>query len=563
MVQNQSFRARVYKDYASDYTETVDPVLNEGADLQYQLVDFHVEVLASDYAGGEPTNVNHGLKLYQDTSHRADFAQATEAGQYHIDVVQNQSFRARVYKDYASDYTDTVDPALNEGADLQYQLVDFHVEVLASDYAGGEPTNVNHGLKLYQDTSHRADFAQATEAGQYHIDVVQNQNFRARVYKDYASDYTDTVDPVATSAADIVYQLADFCVDFATVDCDSVPVSSIKLYQDTSHRADFSISSPLREAHHDVLPDNEYRARVYMYYISTYTETVIPSEIEHGADVTLNAPIVHLQDEWLSGTSVRLTRGGCTCTTVVPVEPGYYEIMLLEGMDLLSFRIGDAYSPLFDVTANTEVLAQDERFTVGQTAGDCLQEYDPSSTAAACLSDYSLVQSAAGEVTLNWTTFTEANVLGYRIERNGELLDALILAQGELWGAAYSYTDTEAPRGRNTYTLFQELVSGSLVQLQSQTIVTSETVTEFQLNGCYPNPFNPVTQLQYTMLEAGHARLRVFNLQGQLVATLVEGEVSEGRHSVVFDAGRLASGTYIAALESAAGTRTMNMTLIK
>jgi flagellin-like hook-associated protein FlgL len=69
--------------------------------------------------------------------------------------------------------------------------------------------------------------------------------------------------------------------------------------------------------------------------------------------------------------------------------------------------------------------------------------------------------------------------------------------------------------------------------------------TEFKIEACYPNPFNPVTQVRFFMPSKGHALVRVFNLQGQLVATLHDEAVESGTHTVHFDGSHLASGLYL------------------
>jgi hypothetical protein len=67
----------------------------------------------------------------------------------------------------------------------------------------------------------------------------------------------------------------------------------------------------------------------------------------------------------------------------------------------------------------------------------------------------------------------------------------------------------------------------------------------FTLSQNYPNPFNPATKIQFTIPAAQQVTLRVFNLLGQEVATLVNGPLTAGTHEVSFDASRLASGVYM------------------
>jgi hypothetical protein len=74
--------------------------------------------------------------------------------------------------------------------------------------------------------------------------------------------------------------------------------------------------------------------------------------------------------------------------------------------------------------------------------------------------------------------------------------------------------------------------------------------SEFALNAAYPNPFNPATTISYDVPESGDVSLRVFDLMGREVASLVSGFVEVGRYDVVFDASSLPSGTYLYVLSA-------------
>lgn len=79
----------------------------------------------------------------------------------------------------------------------------------------------------------------------------------------------------------------------------------------------------------------------------------------------------------------------------------------------------------------------------------------------------------------------------------------------------------------------------------------------------FPNPFNPSTVIKYSVANAGTATLKVYNALGSEVASLVDGFVAQGEHSVNFDASGLPTGTYYYTLKSGDFTKTKHMVLSK
>jgi hypothetical protein len=85
----------------------------------------------------------------------------------------------------------------------------------------------------------------------------------------------------------------------------------------------------------------------------------------------------------------------------------------------------------------------------------------------------------------------------------------------------------------------------------------------FNLSQNYPNPFNPSTKIEFDIPITQNVELNVYNILGQKVVTLVNGEVSAGVHSVTFDASHLASGVYIYQLRGGTVSITKKMLLTK
>ncbi len=90
-----------------------------------------------------------------------------------------------------------------------------------------------------------------------------------------------------------------------------------------------------------------------------------------------------------------------------------------------------------------------------------------------------------------------------------------------------------------------------------------EVPQQITLNQNYPNPFNPTTTISYNLSQAQNVQLKVFNIQGQEVTTLVNGKRTAGEHQVSFDASKLASGIYIYQIQTGSTSMTRKMVLIK
>jgi len=86
---------------------------------------------------------------------------------------------------------------------------------------------------------------------------------------------------------------------------------------------------------------------------------------------------------------------------------------------------------------------------------------------------------------------------------------------------------------------------------------------KFMLNQNYPNPFNPTTNIKYSITKSGLVTLKIYNILGQEVATLVNQDQRPGNYVVDFNASNLASGVYMYRLESGNNAITKKMVLLK
>lgn len=104
------------------------------------------------------------------------------------------------------------------------------------------------------------------------------------------------------------------------------------------------------------------------------------------------------------------------------------------------------------------------------------------------------------------------------------------------------------------------------VQTGPPTTVAEERLSlpaSFRLEQNYPNPFNPTTVISYQLPVSSYVTLKVFDVLGREVETLVNGELHAGEHSVQFNAKQLSSGIYIYRLQAGRVVHQKKMTVLK
>lgn len=86
---------------------------------------------------------------------------------------------------------------------------------------------------------------------------------------------------------------------------------------------------------------------------------------------------------------------------------------------------------------------------------------------------------------------------------------------------------------------------------------------KYNLEQNFPNPFNPSTNIRFSLPEAGHVKLSVFNLIGQTIDVLLDENKNAGTYNVAYDAGKLESGIYFYKIEANNFTKINKMILLK
>ncbi|MHB1688668.1 MAG: T9SS type A sorting domain-containing protein [Ignavibacteriaceae bacterium] len=115
--------------------------------------------------------------------------------------------------------------------------------------------------------------------------------------------------------------------------------------------------------------------------------------------------------------------------------------------------------------------------------------------------------------------------------------------------------------GSSTYPPVEKFFNNSHVTAVEKE--NSQIVSNYSLSQNYPNPFNPTTEISYSVAKAGFVTLKVYDLLGRLVTTLVNESKSTGNYTVRFDASKLASGTYIYQMNAGGVLISKKMILLK
>jgi hypothetical protein len=181
----------------------------------------------------------------------------------------------------------------------------------------------------------------------------------------------------------------------------------------------------------------------------------------------------------------------------------------------------------------------------------------------------------SNQVLLSWNKNTEADFKSYRIYRDtteGFIIDStkLISEQSDTF-----FVQVVPKEEINLYyklTAVDSQGNESVPSEEAHIEITSTkerpvTISSYQLYQNYPNPFNPATTINYQIPKTGFVTLKVYDILGKEIATLVNEQKTQGRYSVKFDAssaaGGLASGVYFYQLRAGDFIQTKKMILLK
>ena len=171
-------------------------------------------------------------------------------------------------------------------------------------------------------------------------------------------------------------------------------------------------------------------------------------------------------------------------------------------------------------------------------------------------------------VTLNWKTATEVTNYGFNIERRSIGTNMWVnigFVQGIGTSNAphnYTFIDTKLSAGTYAYRLKQIDNSGAFKYSQESEVII-EVPFIFTLGQNFPNPFNPSTQIDFSIPRSSHVTLKIYDVLGKEVATLVEGARVAGTYTATWNAQNYPSGIYFYRFKAGSYTMTRKLILLR
>jgi len=187
------------------------------------------------------------------------------------------------------------------------------------------------------------------------------------------------------------------------------------------------------------------------------------------------------------------------------------------------------------------------------------------------LSSFTFIVSG-NNVILNWMTESEQNNKGFEIEKSNKSgADNLTWEKiGFVEGngtkntpTRYSYADNKLNSGEYTYRLKQIDFNGNQEIYYLAGVVTVEKPEKFMISQNYPNPFNPTTKINFALPKQGFVTLKIYDITGREMQTLVREVKQAGYYSVDFNGASLSSGVYFYRIQSNDFVSVKRMVLIK
>lgn len=242
------------------------------------------------------------------------------------------------------------------------------------------------------------------------------------------------------------------------------------------------------------------------------------------------------------GVNVQPSDGNVVITNSYSTSPGSWR----------SVDGGNTWTPISIPSSGYQVVTVDS-ITQFAAQGNGFYKLDAPWFVPVELSSFS-AQLSGRDVVLNWTTATELNNQGFDIELSLDNEDFTKIGFVPGFGTtsemkSYSFRISNVKSGLQYYRLKQIDFDGTTT-IHNSVEITGPLPSTFTLDQNYPNPFNPSTTISFSLPVESNLNIKLFNMLGQEVAQITEGNFQAGNHNLQFNANNLSSGTYIYTLEA-------------
>jgi hypothetical protein len=212
-----------------------------------------------------------------------------------------------------------------------------------------------------------------------------------------------------------------------------------------------------------------------------------------------------------------------------------------------------------------------------------LQVNYSSETLPVTLSSFTALETSSNLVTLNWVTQSESGLIGYYVYKNetnnlnsANRISTLINAENTGSENSYSFNDTDIIQESDYYYWLMSTEQNGLISYYGPIHVKTSFIGDQNpviplkngIESIYPNPFNPNTNISYTVKEPGNVKIEIFNLKGQLIKQFSNYHNEPGKYSINWNGKNsndinCGTGVYLCRMSFGNNIYTRKMNLLK
>ena len=263
-----------------------------------------------------------------------------------------------------------------------------------------------------------------------------------------------------------------------------------------------------------------------------------------------------VDDSWTDGTSLVVISATVTSTTVAENMPGLIDLTvpIVNWEPALYDALGHQETDGGEFsTSEIDIVGEGHPLAAGLSGIVTITEFDKAVSYGTPVGDVITIATSIDSV-------NQVVLFGY--ESGAEM--AIGTAPARRVGT-FLLNDVADALTEDGWALFDASIMWAMGGEEPDAVEATAPVVplEFSLDDNYPNPFNPVTMIGFSIPRQTNVRLNIYSLTGKKLATLVNESRSAGKYSVTFDASNLSSGIYLYRLDTDLYTMTKKMVFIK